>query len=101
MERYFKWCDIDEKDIEHDVEILLKHGIKSFGRFLFPEALDCKTIASWGILWDTAMELIARAREFYVYQVALDQERIERQRAFEDDMEFLRQSELRNPPLSF
>ncbi|EGG00184.1 uncharacterized protein MELLADRAFT_68036 [Melampsora larici-populina 98AG31] len=100
MKEYLQWCDIEESNIDHDVKILLTHGIQSFRRFLFPDVLEAKTIASWGILWDTAMELIARAREFYVYQVALEQQKLNSQRIYDDDMELLRQSELRNNPVS-
>ncbi|EGG12348.1 uncharacterized protein MELLADRAFT_89131 [Melampsora larici-populina 98AG31] len=100
IEKYFKYCDLDEAGIEKDVNILATHGIISFRRFLFPEVLDAKTIASWGIKWDTAIELMTRSREYYTYLVAIEEERIERRRIYDDDMEFLRQSELRVPPLN-
>ncbi|EGG10771.1 uncharacterized protein MELLADRAFT_103099 [Melampsora larici-populina 98AG31] len=73
MKAYLPWCDIDKSKIEHDVKILLSRGIQSFCCFLYPEVLDAKTIASWGIVWDTAIKLIVQACKYYVYQVALKQ----------------------------
>ncbi|KAH9812112.1 hypothetical protein DFH28DRAFT_1178153 [Melampsora americana] len=66
---YIEFCNFGDDPVDEIVSILLANCITSFKHFLFPEILNARIIRSWGICWGSAIELMTRARQFYVVQV--------------------------------
>ncbi|EGG11871.1 uncharacterized protein MELLADRAFT_58929 [Melampsora larici-populina 98AG31] len=62
---YLNFCDFGHATIAEITKILLANGITSFHQFLFPAVLNAEIIATWGISWGNAMELMTHPRRFY------------------------------------